>query len=171
MKPLEGSAAVVVTALVVIACAAAFPEERVADAVANVAEFVAAVAWLFWMFRARKNLDVLVPDVVFMRPALVVVWWFVPLASALLPLQAMREIVEASKAASTSRPYWTVNSPWWVGVWWVCFLGASLVDAIANRSVFVVDAISAAFAIHVVVRVTLWQRGQKKSSPSLGSPS
>lgn len=166
-RPLAGSAVVVVVALAVVACAA-FVDDRVAAA----AEFVAAAAWLFWMYRARTNLDGLVPGVRFMAPRWVVLWWFVPLASALMPLKAMREIVEASQAASTSRPYWTVNSPWWVGVWWVAFLGASLVDAVAGHAVFVVDAIAAAFAAHVVVRVTLWQRAaaQRKRPPVAGEP-
>lgn len=166
MRPLEGWAVVACVAIVVVSGAAFVP-----DVVGVVAEFVAAFSFLVWCYRARVNVGVLVDDVEFMAPRWVVLWWFVPFASAFMPLRAMRQIVEASKSSSTNSNYWTTNSPWWVGAWWVCFIASGLVDAIADgaplsqgRDEFliafrvVVDVIAAAFAVFVVVRVTLWQR-------------
>ena len=155
--PLEGSAAVACVAITVVAAAGAFPEGRIADRVAAFAEFVAAAAFIAWMLRARANIAALV-DAAFLPPWLVAAGWFIPLASLVLPLRAMREIVEASKAAASSTSYATTNSPWWVGFWWVAFCVASLVDAIAGRAVLVVDGVAAACAVYVVVRVTVWQR-------------
>jgi hypothetical protein len=172
---LEGAAVVACAAIAVVGAGAVVDNAVVEFAV----EAVAAVAFLVWEVRAADNARALASDVEFMSRRALVLWWFVPLAGAWMPLLGMRQIVEASKAAATSSSYAATNSPWWVGAWWVAFVGSAFVDAVSEGSndefVFgarvVVDVIAAGLAIAVVVAVTRWQRRalKRREPPSGGS--
>lgn len=165
MSALRAVAIVACVAVFVVGVSGFFVADT-ARVVADVASVVAAVSFLVWLWRARLAAAILCDDARFnVSPRMTIVWWFIPIASSLMPLKAMREVVEASKAAATSQSYWRTQSPTWVGLWWVLWLASAFVDAVTVESTDAavvacrgsIDVAAAAFCIVVVASVTRWQ--------------
>ncbi|MGE3800694.1 MAG: DUF4328 domain-containing protein [Candidatus Kapaibacterium sp.] len=61
---------------------------------------IAAITFLIWFYRARRNVDILEVEGVQYSPEATVGWWVVPLANFVVPFRVAREIWVASNPAT-----------------------------------------------------------------------
>ena len=88
------------------------------------------ILWLIWQHKAQRDLYARgVPGLRY-TPGWAVGWWFVPLASFVLPYLCMRELfINAGVAAGGMPP--RSRSDWRVPAWWIAYLGSSLLLVVA----------------------------------------
>ncbi|MCB0711752.1 MAG: DUF4328 domain-containing protein [Ignavibacteriae bacterium] len=98
---------------------------------------IAAITFLTWFYRARKNVDVLEVEGVGYSHGATVGWWFVPFANLVTPYRVAKEIWIASNPAT----YEPGNSTLWlkddeakpVKTWWTFWLIFIIVERMADR--------------------------------------
>jgi hypothetical protein len=128
---------------------------------------VAGITWLVW----QRRLALAAPGVLRNRPAMHVVWWFVPFANLVMPFRAVTDLW---RAYGTARKGAVVSGPPFL-VWWLCYLlsgpfgtillypglgGTSLagvqVVALVQVAGTVLNVVAAGLAV-LVVRGLSWQ--------------
>jgi hypothetical protein len=130
--------------------------------------FAAAVTFLFWFARAYRNLPSLGAHELKYSPRSAVGWWFVPLASMVLPLLVTIELSKASDPST--RP----NSRSERGrapfsklllTWWVAFMAATILaglpissqEAVWFAVLAALEILAVGLAIAVIWRIQLRQ--------------
>lgn len=81
-----------------------------------------AVAWLLWQYRSHENLRALGVSDLRYSPGWAVGWWFIPLASVVMPFQTMRELWQASEPHAGATDWKMVSLTPLLGLWWAAWL-------------------------------------------------
>ena len=130
--------------------------------------FAAAVTFLFWFARAYRNLPSLGAHELKYSPRSAVGWWFVPLASMVVPLLVTIELSKASDPSTrpNSRSE-RERAPFskLLLTWWVAFMAATILAGLPISSQEVVwfavlaalEILAVALAIAVIWRIQLRQ--------------
>ena len=121
--------------------------------------FLTIAPFLVWMYRAAANLGELRPGAITMSPSACVGWWFVPVASLVMPFRAMKQVYLASVASPTTGLlpiWWTL---WIVSRYADYFGGRSVVDT-ASVGAVVVAALSVGAGITCVAIIRQVSAGQ-----------
>jgi uncharacterized protein DUF4328 len=90
------------------------------------------VVWLFWEYRAYRNLQRMGVQGL-MSPWAAVGWWFVPLANLVMAFRGVRDLWKASGPPPS--PSWSLVPTWSVLGWWWGTLLASRVVSNAGFSI------------------------------------
>ena len=89
------------------------------------------ILWLIWQHKAQRDLYARgVPGLRY-TPGWAVGWWFVPLASFVLPYLCMRELFGNAGVPAASGMAPITRSDWRVPAWWITYLGSSLLLVVA----------------------------------------
>jgi hypothetical protein len=91
-----------------------------------------AVAWLAWQYRTIDNEAPLGIGPSPWRPAVSVIWWFVPFANLVQPYRIHRDVWRRHLGANGSAL---------VLVWWITWIVSSIVSNIAGRIWLVVETL------------------------------
>jgi hypothetical protein len=94
--------------------------------------FLSAFAFLFWVYRANKNLQALGYHPQF-TPGWAVGWWFVPVANFYYPYKVVKEIWQWSDPG-TWLPGRAQSGFPIIGLWWTSYLAMSFALNAENRS-------------------------------------
>lgn len=124
-----------------------------------IVSLAAYVATCLWLFRIRKNLEALHPDLEQAR-AIGWVWggWLIPFVSFVFPFQIVRDVRHTPEG-------WRKASDSLVGYWWAFFLVSLIAGRIADRlfvSTITTDSVHALApletldAIALIVSLVLW---------------
>jgi hypothetical protein len=84
----------------------------------------AAIAVVLWLRRARANAEALSPAPHRLGPGWAVAGWIVPVASYFVPFMVVSDVVRASAPAG--------RAPTVLRVWWASWIGACLVQLLAQ---------------------------------------
>jgi hypothetical protein len=92
------------------------------------AQFVIAVLFIVWMFRAAKNHEALGRSNTRFGPGWAIGGWFVPVANLVLPVLIVQDLWRGGDA---SRPrddaaWRNVRGSWLVGCWWAAWVASLL---------------------------------------------
>jgi hypothetical protein len=129
-----------------------------------------AVTWLVWQYRLAAG----APGLLRNSPASHVFWWFVPIASLLMPRKAIGELWHAYSTRRTGQS--AEPTPWVFSVWWALWLSPTLLLVLQVVAVFTASSVDealsrllgfgtllllayagAAFAARLVVRDLSWR--------------
>ena len=113
-----------------------------------VAFVVSAVIVSIWIYRAHANLSVIGLDGLEFTPGWSIGWFFVPIASLVMPYRAMRELWERSGAAADVR---------WGGIlpyWWGTFLIGGVIENIGGRMISDVSGTGTGILLLAIGQVT-----------------
>jgi hypothetical protein len=91
---------------------------------------VSVVLVSMWIYRAHANLFAAGLHDLEYTPGWSVGWFFVPIANLFKPVQAMRELWNASYGTSNS---FGGSTPGTVSAWWACFIGGNILSNIGSR--------------------------------------
>jgi len=150
-----------------------------------------AVAFLFWIYRAHKNLKALGATDLKFSPGWAIGGFFVPILNIVRPYQVVTEIWKASAAGArrSATLNWTYEqTPLFISLWWGSWLISRFMDSlsvfvvfgagerdqllVASRYRLVYDVISiaaAALAMTVVLAINARQERSNRSNSSRGS--
>ena len=97
--------------------------QNVAVALRQVTYMISGVTFLIWFYRAYRNLPALGNAHLAHAPFGAVGWWFVPIASLVVPCQIALEIWKGSEPKNFDLK-WPQKpaSAWLVGAWWAMYL-------------------------------------------------
>lgn len=101
--------------------------------------FIATViVWCFWIYRANSNAHALGAAGMEYTPGWSVGWWFVPIMLLFKPFNAVSETWRASapEDASGSSAWKSVSAPWYMGVWWGCWIIGNILSNVSLRLTF-----------------------------------
>jgi hypothetical protein len=106
-----------------------------ASAFYGLTQFVIAVVFIVWQFRAAKNNDALDRAAPRFGPGWSIGGWFIPLANLAIPVLIMQDLWRgATPTTPRGDPRWRgAKSSWLIGVWWAVFV-VSLLRFGANNS-------------------------------------
>lgn len=90
------------------------------------------IALLIWLYRANANARALGATDLMGSPGLAVAWFFVPIAFLFMPYLTVRDTMRAS---ANPRDWQGQSVPALVGLWWGCYLAATIVGTISFRIV------------------------------------
>jgi Domain of unknown function (DUF4328) len=89
------------------------------------------ILWLIWQHRAQRNLYARgVPDLRY-TPGWAVGWWFVPVASLVLPYLCMRELFGCAGMLAAPGIPLERRPDWRVPAWWIAYVGSSILLVVA----------------------------------------
>jgi hypothetical protein len=111
------------------------------------------VLFLFWIHAATRSARSLGAEGLRYTPRAAVIWWFVPLASAVLPYRAMADLWKVSHAAKIER--WKKGDtsavmPWW----WALWLGTLVMERVADANENASSPSSTAPIVGLLVRMS-----------------
>ena len=113
---------------VTVAEAASSDDRQAFIAVLSIANFVVlGVVFLFWIWRASKNLDALGASNRMFGALGAVLWWFAPFCNLVQPFRVVREIWEESDSEGS----WVGSPVLWV--WWIAYLFGAVVALIVEQ--------------------------------------
>jgi hypothetical protein len=135
----------------------------------TVLEFVTLLVSIYfvsmWLHRAHANLRDAGLDGLEFTPGWSIGWFFVPFANLWKPLQAMRELYNASRG---DPPPYSAHTPGAVSAWWAAWLFGNIAANIDQRLSDDVTlltalgtgalAVAAKFLIDIIAEVTAGQR-------------
>jgi hypothetical protein len=90
------------------------------------------VAFLIWLYRANANARALGATDLMGSPGLAVAWFFIPIAFLFMPYLTVRDTMRAS---AEPRDWQGQSAPALAGLWWACYLAATIFGAISFRVV------------------------------------
>jgi hypothetical protein len=133
-----------------------------------------AVMFLFWIHAATRSARSLSETELRYSPRAAVVWWFVPIASLVVPYRVMANLWKVSHATTVERRNATSSSAvlrWWWGLWLGTVVMERVADAkdsdtasIAASLLRIGAAVLAAWAVYSI------QRGLAERARAGGSP-
>jgi hypothetical protein len=99
-----------------------------------------AVTWLVWQYRLAAG----APGLLRNSPASHVFWWFVPIASLLMPRKAIGELWHVYGTRRTGQP--AEPTPWVFSVWWALWLSPTLLLVLQVVAVFTASSVDEALS-------------------------
>jgi len=100
----------------------------------NEVTFLACAAgFLFWQFRAHRNLRVIGPVELIWGPWKAMVVWVIPILSLICPLLAVQELWSESRVPPIGEKPQDPNN-WWIPTWWVTLLLGGPVGYFAEKA-------------------------------------
>jgi hypothetical protein len=134
---------------------------------AAVAELLAGVLFIIWLFRLVSDVDRRRPGTLRYSTGWAIGGWFVPLLNLVRPKQVVDDAWRSASPASA----WATTSPWWIQAWWASWVIAKIVfffsrfqgtESLAaivqrDRTIAVacaIDIVCAAFAMMTVVSLS-----------------
>jgi hypothetical protein len=93
---------------------------------------VAAIVFLFWIHDASKSARSLENGLKY-TPRAAVIWWFIPLASLIVPYRVMAELWKVSHARPGER-WRTTDTSILMPIWWTLWLGTFVMDRIVDAN-------------------------------------
>lgn len=133
------------------------------------------VVYLMWLHRAHRNLPALGAQNLRFTPGWAVGWWFVPFANLVRPYQVVKEVWQASCPDVGASDWSAFKASPVIISWWLLFLVSGVLGQQAARFAFKedpaelmagsaflaasdgLDAIAAALAIVIVLKIDRWQ--------------
>lgn len=95
---------------------------------------LAAAFFIAWLHRAYKNLRPLGVELLRYGPGWAIGAWFVPILNLFRPKQIVNDVWRGSDPELEDRVGWIDGPvPFVFAVWWIAYLGASLVGTVADR--------------------------------------
>jgi hypothetical protein len=143
-----------------------------------------AVVFIRWLRAAYRNVDVVAPGLRRYGHGWAIGAWFVPFLNLWRPKQIVNDLWRAGGSRGAPEPL-----PWWLNVWWGAWMLAGAAGQVAQRRMVEqdtidqlrtadllyivsdsIDAIVAAIAIFVVLRITDRLDGKGSSLVHTGGP-
>jgi hypothetical protein len=113
--------------------------------------YATGVALFAWLARVVENIPPLTGYTPRRSPREAIGWWFVPIASWLVPYQIVDDAIVRLRT-SPPRGAERLVGPWWIT--FILMLGSSYVTLLAARStVYTLDAVRAAFTVRLATDV------------------
>ncbi|WP_112272662.1 DUF4328 domain-containing protein [Lentzea terrae] len=90
-----------------------------------VAYVVAAILFMLWMNRARRNAEAITPQQHRFRNVWVVIGWLIPVVNLYIPYAVMQDIWRASDRSQPTLGLQHREPSGLVLLWWICFLASN----------------------------------------------
>lgn len=88
------------------------------------------IAFLLWLYRANANARALGATDLMGSPGLTIAWFFIPIAFLFMPYVVVRDTWKASR---NPRDWQGQGAPAAVGLWWACYLAATIAGTLSFR--------------------------------------